>query len=140
MSLDSGYRIVTDTGRDCNVKIPNLQLHVFGGQQLVWPPTKVKESDSIQVDDDDILKALTSQRDPKKELYIYEMGFSLVVKEMISAKKPIIGHNCMYDLLYLYNQFIDELPSTFNEFVLKWNTLFPETFDSKVLAKCQESS
>ena len=62
------------------------------------------------------------------------MGFSLVVKEMISAKKPIIGHNCMYDLLYLYNQFIDELPSTFNEFVLKWNTLFPETFDSKVLA------
>jgi hypothetical protein len=38
------------------------------------------------------------------------MGFSLVVEELINAKKPVIGHNMIYDVLYLYNQFIDDLP------------------------------
>ena len=44
-----------------------------------------------------------NQDQAKNELYEYEMGFSLVIKAMIDAKKPFIGHNCMYDLLYVYN-------------------------------------
>ena len=62
------------------------------------------------------------------------MGFTLVIKAMIEAKKPLIGHNCMYDWLYLYNQFIDKLPDTFGEFIVRWNKLFPMTYDTKVLA------
>lgn len=31
------------------------------------------------------------------------MGFSLIVEELIRAKKPIIGHNMIYDVIYLYN-------------------------------------
>jgi hypothetical protein len=31
------------------------------------------------------------------------MGFSLVVEAIIKAKKPLIGHNAMYDWLYLFN-------------------------------------
>lgn len=45
------------------------------------------------------------------------MGFSLVVEELIKAKKPIVGHNMIYDVLYLYNQFIDDLPPTYHEFI-----------------------
>lgn len=44
------------------------------------------------------------------------MGFSLVIEAIITGKKTIIGHNCMYDWLYLYNQFIDRLPDTYLEF------------------------
>jgi hypothetical protein len=33
----------------------------------------------------------------------FEMGFSLVMEAMIEAKKPLIGHNCMYDWVYCYN-------------------------------------
>jgi len=62
------------------------------------------------------------------------MGFSLVIEAMIEAKKPIIGHNCMYDWLYLYNQFIAKLPETFLDFATEWTKLFPYTFDTKVLA------
>lgn len=40
----------------------------------------------------------------------YELGFSLVIHEIIKAKKPLVGHNLFLDLLFLYNQFIDELP------------------------------
>jgi hypothetical protein len=36
-------------------------------------------------------------------MYEKEMGFSLVVDELIQAKKPIIGHNMIYDIIYLYN-------------------------------------
>ena len=46
----------------------------------------------------------------------YEMGFSLVIKEMIDSKKPLIGHNCMYDWIYVYNQFIGKLPETYLQF------------------------
>ena len=62
------------------------------------------------------------------------MGFSLVIKALIEAKKPLLGHNCMYDWVYLYNQFIGKLPETYEEFITHWNKLFPRTFDTKVLA------
>ena len=54
-----------------------------------------------------------------EELYMKEMGFSLVVDELIRARKPIIGHNMIYDIIYLYNQFIDDLPDTYLEFIAK---------------------
>ena len=62
------------------------------------------------------------------------MGFSLIIQAMIEAKKPVIGHNCMYDWLYLYNQFIAPLPETYLQFSQEWNTHFPYTYDTKVLA------
>jgi hypothetical protein len=52
---------------------------------------------------------------------------------MIEAKKPLIGHNCMYDWIYVYNQFIGELPETYAEFITIWYNLFPLTYDTKVL-------
>ena len=39
----------------------------------------------------------------KEHLFLWEMGFSLVVKAIIEAKKPLVGHNCMYDWLYMWN-------------------------------------
>ena len=65
---------------------------------------------------------------------IYEMGFSLVIQAMIEAKKPVIGHNCMYDWIYVYNQFIGPLPETYLQFAQEWNSRFPFTYDTKVLA------
>ena len=62
------------------------------------------------------------------------MGFSNVVQALIDAKKPLIGHNCMYDWIYLFNQFIGKLPESFLEFATEWNKRFPHTFDNKVLA------
>ena len=49
------------------------------------------------------------------------MGWSLVIQEIINAKKPLVGHNCMYDWMYVYNQFIAQLPETYKEFIEHWN-------------------
>jgi hypothetical protein len=46
-----------------------------------------------------------------------EMGFSLVVEELMQAKKPIVGHNMIYDIAYLYNQFINKLPLEYSDFI-----------------------
>ena len=60
-----------------------------------------------------------------QNLIDYELGFSLVVQELIKYKKPLIGHNMFLDLLFLYQQFIDELPEEFEDFVDKFIGLFP---------------
>jgi histidine triad (HIT) family protein len=35
---DSGYRIVTNTGRDAGQTVFHLHFHVLGGRHLAWPP------------------------------------------------------------------------------------------------------
>lgn len=42
----------------------------------------------------------------------YEMGFSKIIEEIIHAKKPLIGHNMFLDIMFVYQQFIDDLPQT----------------------------
>lgn len=66
------------------------------------------------------------------------MGFSLVVKALIDSKKPIIGHNMIYDIIYLLNQFVMPLPADYAEFVKEWHGLFPHVYDTKVLATASE--
>jgi CAF1 family ribonuclease len=72
------------------------------------------------------------------DLFVHEMGFSLIVEMLIEAKKPIVGHNMMFDIIYLYNQFVDELPATYLEFATKWYALFPSVYDNKVLSSASE--
>jgi hypothetical protein len=64
---------------------------------------------------------------------------------MIKANKPIIGHNMMFDVMYIYHQFIGQLPDSYGEYAAKWNKqtvkgqnaagqgYFKETYDTKVL-------
>jgi len=59
-----------------------------------------------------------------QNLYNREMGFSLVVKALIDSKKPIIGHNMIYDIIYLLNQFVMPLPADYAEFVKEVMTFF----------------
>ena len=68
--------------------------------------------------------------------YRVEMGFTLVIEEMINSKKPLVGHNCIYDMCFLYDQFIAPLPNTFNEFSKNWRENFSAIYDSKYIA-CQ---
>ena len=46
----------------------------------------------------------------------------------------LIGHNCMYDLIYFYNQFMGPLPDTYQEFAEEWLDNFPAVYDTKVLS------
>jgi histidine triad (HIT) family protein len=36
--VESGYRIVTNTGEAAGQSVPHVHLHVLGGRSLAWPP------------------------------------------------------------------------------------------------------
>jgi histidine triad (HIT) family protein len=35
---DRGYRLVMNVGKDANMSVPHLHLHVIGGRTMGWPP------------------------------------------------------------------------------------------------------
>ena len=62
------------------------------------------------------------------------MGFSRIVDILIKTKKPMTGHHMIFDLAYIMNQFIENLPETYIEFAAKIHLLFPVIYDSRSLA------
>jgi histidine triad (HIT) family protein len=38
LKLDSGYRVVINSGPDAGESVPHLHVHVLGQRALAWPP------------------------------------------------------------------------------------------------------
>lgn len=55
----------------------------------------------------------------EEELLDSYVGFSKVLKLLISSKKPIIGHNVLLDLMFIHQQFYRPLPSNYKYTVIK---------------------
>jgi hypothetical protein len=49
------------------------------------------------------------------------LGFSRLFKLLIELKKPIVGHNLLLDLMIMYNQFHEQLPSKLLPFYFCFN-------------------
>lgn len=63
-----------------------------------------------------------------------KVGFSRVFKAIVDAKKPVIGHNCMFDWLFAISHFEGPLPESYEEYKKLFAALFPSLFDTKLLA------
>lgn len=50
---------------------------------------------------------------------------------MSKLRKPIISHNGMLDLMFIYDKFYQPLPQDDKEFRKKVNKLFPHIYDNK---------
>jgi hypothetical protein len=44
------------------------------------------------------------------------IGFEEIVRKLITYEKPIVFHNGIFDILYIYQQFIDVLPDDIYHF------------------------
>ncbi|KMZ78930.1 poly(A)-specific ribonuclease [Plasmodium vivax India VII] len=103
---------------------------------------------SVKVNDKKHLAVYRTERDSYKEqiraleLEIEKInqtvGVRLLFDEIIKNKKIIIGHNCFYDILHIYQTFYHELPNSISLFKNKWTELFPYTFDTKYLNETNE--
>ncbi|XP_012149652.1 pre-piRNA 3'-exonuclease trimmer isoform X2 [Megachile rotundata] len=62
------------------------------------------------------------------------IGFSKVFKLLCSSKKPIIGHNVLFDLMFTYQQFYKPLPAQYSEFKRNIHSIFPQIYDTKFLS------
>jgi len=67
-----------------------------------------------------------------------EVGVRSILDEITRGSKPLVGHNCFYDFLHLYQTFYSELPDSIQEFKAAWLQLFPQTLDTKYLAEAHE--
>jgi len=67
-----------------------------------------------------------------------EVGVRTLLDEITRAHKPVVGHNCFYDFLHLFQTFYSDLPETIPEFKGSWLQLFPQTLDTKYLAETHE--
>lgn len=62
------------------------------------------------------------------------MGLSLLISELIYYKKPLVGYDCIYDIGFLFYQFIDDFPDTYELFKERVHDCFPTVYDTKVIA------
>mmetsp|Transcript_27351 Transcript_27351/g.64259 ORF Transcript_27351/g.64259 Transcript_27351/m.64259 type:complete len:553 (+) Transcript_27351:119-1777(+) len=73
-------------------------------------------------------------RSEKEQEYAKKIGFHRIFKILYEAKKPLIGHNCMYDLLFMMSHFEGPLPKSYETFREIFHSRFPVLLDTKLLA------
>ena len=61
-------------------------------------------------------------------------GFLRVFRMLCAAKKPLVGHNLTYDLLFLVSSLHGPLPPTLREYKAIIHDLFPQVWDTKLTA------
>lgn len=77
----------------------------------------------------------------KKEKYTEleeQQGITRVINAIIEKKIPLVCHNGLFDLLYLYHHFVRPLPLLVSEFKTRLNELFPIIYDTKYIASASK--
>jgi len=69
-----------------------------------------------------------------EELTEEELGFSKFIEYLCNKKIPIIGHNIYYDMMFLYDKLIGDLPDNFYAFKQKIHQYFPIIYDTKYIS------
>lgn len=87
-------------------------------------------------------KSMKLQEDLLGENEVYNQinAFNLIMKLLVHAKKPIIGHNMSLDLFYTVSNFFAIPPESLDEYKSLLNGLFPYIFDTKVISSIKPLS
>ncbi len=75
--------------------------------------------------------AETSGDDLMHDLVDDLKGFSKVIQALSKEQKPLVGHNCLGDIIRMYQQFVDDLPDKYSEFKRVFHLKFPTVIDTK---------
>uniref|UniRef100_A0A663E5H0 Poly(A)-specific ribonuclease PNLDC1 n=1 Tax=Aquila chrysaetos chrysaetos TaxID=223781 RepID=A0A663E5H0_AQUCH len=72
----------------------------------------------------------------QKELILLSArGFTNLFQTLVKAKKPLVGHNMLMDLMHLHDKFYKPLPESYEEFKRNIHNLFPVLIDTKTITK-----
>ncbi|NXD22508.1 PNDC1 ribonuclease, partial [Spelaeornis formosus] len=65
-------------------------------------------------------------------------GFTNLFQILVTAKKPLVGHNMLMDLMHLHDKFYRPLPESYEEFKRNIHNLFPVIIDTKTVTKSMQ--
>ncbi|XP_053150555.1 poly(A)-specific ribonuclease PNLDC1 isoform X2 [Hemicordylus capensis] len=71
----------------------------------------------------------------REQILLSARGFTNLFQTLIKAKKLLVGHNMLMDLLHLHDKFYKPLPENYEEFKKNIHSLFPLLLDTKNIAK-----
>ncbi|CAK8992858.1 Poly(A)-specific ribonuclease PARN (Deadenylating nuclease) (Deadenylation nuclease) (Polyadenylate-specific ribonuclease) (parn-A) [Durusdinium trenchii] len=109
----------------------------FPGLILESRPTKSRGLSTLvalRLTDVEKLEREAQKQKGKEEEFQNKLGLRRVFLALASAKKPLVGHALMFDLLFALSHF-EKLPENYEEFKELSHTLFPTVFDTQLLAK-----
>ncbi|PFH38455.1 CAF1 family ribonuclease [Besnoitia besnoiti] len=66
-------------------------------------------------------------------------GVRQLLDDVSDHKLVVIGHNCFYDFLHIFQTLYADLPQSLSEFKTTWTHLFSSTFDTKLIAESHDA-
>lgn len=111
-------------------KVSTSTKNLENNKKALIVSVKRSSEDEMKLENDRI-------RDDERNL-IDSIGLRLIMKEISASKKPIIAHNCLLDIMYLTNQFFQELPEDYGEFKKLIHEKFPNIIDTKFIANSEK--
>eukprot|EP01032_Pedospumella_encystans_P011419 gene11419-13274_t len=76
-----------------------------------------------------------AQRLEKERQYNETLGFRRVFNALVGCKKPLVGHNLFFDLLFMMRWLDGPLSEDFETFRVRLNEMFPMIYDTKLIAE-----
>ncbi|GFN95191.1 poly(a)-specific ribonuclease parn-like domain-containing protein 1, partial [Plakobranchus ocellatus] len=64
------------------------------------------------------------------------LGFTRVFRLLMGLTTPIVGHNLLMDLIFMYEKFHQPLPEVYPQFKQDIHRLFPNIYDTKHISHC----
>ncbi|KAK0160853.1 hypothetical protein PV328_008219 [Microctonus aethiopoides] len=112
-----------------------LQKQLRNYFKKIW--TEPKENSILVIKVSAETKEILKEQDNNsldKEIIDYYLGFTKVFKLLVTLKKPIMGHNILLDLMFIYKQFYKPLPKKYSDFKTEINRIFPSVYDTKFIS------
>ncbi|KAK3606483.1 hypothetical protein CHS0354_041434 [Potamilus streckersoni] len=76
-------------------------------------------------------KSAEAQQQEEQKLLESMLGITRIFRVLRECKKPLVGHNMLFDLLLLYDKFYKPLPVSYRQFKVELNSMLPTIFDTK---------
>mmetsp|Transcript_62751 Transcript_62751/g.147140 ORF Transcript_62751/g.147140 Transcript_62751/m.147140 type:complete len:542 (+) Transcript_62751:68-1693(+) len=90
---------------------------------------------ALRLSDEEKNERSAKIRAEKEAELVSKVGVRRIFAALANSKKPIVGHACLYDLMFAFSHFEGPLADSFREFKHALCGLFPTVYDTQLLAR-----
>ena len=113
-----------------------LQVELRYGKEVTLKKNERQSLCAYKLDESAKMALVEKTKEDNLAKFEHALGFRRVFNAIVDLKKPIVGHNLLYDLMFVHRWLDIELPSDFTEFRNILNSNFPYVFDTKYIDSC----